>query len=280
MLLRCQLRGVPIALLLKYKEDSCCVSLCSNVGCRRRPALVQSTTVPLHPRSSPRNRRTSLRHAHTDRLPCDAVDSVSGTARSCSIARPAVAEAPSTLATVQDATTKRSTATAATFLHAAGVPGDDQGPGSAVVSQQRDAAAEILALFDHWQLPCMPPRLATTPTRPAPLPQTAGSSKEGNAAASGRRSGTAVRSREGEAERSSAACEAVAMLAAVLQHLHKASTPVRPVSHVEAEIGATAQNLFSGAPGLAVQTSPDLCVAAAVSGTVIITHVCASSGCC
>lgn len=227
---------------------------------------MHSTTVPLHPRSSPRNLRTSLRHDCTDCLPDEAVDGVSGTTRSCSIARPTVAEPPSTLATVKDATTKRSAATVATFLHAAGARSDVQGSKMAVAAEQRDAEADILALFDHWQLPCPPPQRAKPPTRPTRLPQTAGL---GCAASTGRRLCTAVHKQEGEVPGSSAVCEAVAMLAAVLQHLRKASTQVKSAGKVEAKAGA-------GVPVLVLQPHSDLCGADAVHYTVITTLFCAS----
>lgn len=219
MLLRCLLEGVPVALLLKYKEDSCCVALCSP-GARRSPALIHSARVPLSPRSRPKSRHAAPALEHSD-----PAEGSSGSNRSCGVSRQALTCAQSSSGIFQQSINKCSAGAAACNEAAPATTAAD-GSGKPAMPEPRPTEADVLqALFDR--LPCMPPQLANLPATPAASSQQSSVRQQDSLKATRHTSVKQGNSAGGDGEISdrtaTAACEAVAMLAAVLQHLRKAS---------------------------------------------------------
>ena len=220
MLLRCLLEGVPVALLLKYKEDSCCVALCSP-GARRSPALIHSARVPLSPRG-----RTVSRHAAPALEHSNSAEGSAGGSRTCGVSRQPLTCAQSSSGVFQQSINKCSAGTAAACDEAAPATSAADGSGMPAMPEPRPTEADVLqALFDR--LPCMPPQLANLPAKPAASSQRHVPHQQDSLKVTGQTSVKQGNSTGGDGELSdrtaTAACEAVAMLAAVLQHLRKAS---------------------------------------------------------
>eukprot|EP00892_Ulva_mutabilis_P004608 jgi/Ulvmu1/2519/UM138_0024.1 len=216
MLLRCLLQGVPVALLLKSKEGLYIASLFAPPGSSRRsPALVNSTTVPLAARS---RTPSPLLHVATDSTPSTVVARLHGGTGAGNIRRE---EAASSGARQRTGSPSASAPTCSIDAREEEVRAGAASSGAATQghSQHSETPADLLALFDHWQLPCMPPVRMPAKSKPCHP----GKRAEAGVAASTR--GTADRAQSGSAPAGpsslsdGAVCEATAMIAIVLQHL-------------------------------------------------------------
>lgn len=219
MLLRCLLQGAPVALLLKYKENSCSAALCAPAGPTRScPALVNSTTVPLRSRSP-----ASSSHCHVSQQnPSTARSCLQDSARCSS---PDRAVLSNTAVCTSDSTRNQPACSsgasdAAQPTHRTDDFGSSTSNGN--VERVSNEADLLEALFDRWH--AWPPS-ANLPKPPPPTIKP--HELQNNAQAPGPKPLGQRKTKETGCDGCAAACatvceavcQATAMIAVVLQHL-------------------------------------------------------------